>query len=203
MACKAVPLHAGGRKITSWQTNKIIPCTGATPGEKMNLLNLIRANREPSVLTGTTKEFVTGSKTNLISPTTHLTWGRLAYWIFLYGTTCDETRTHGGNWRIRSERRQWNGFTPLCVLYCDTKTVVLSVQREGKQTDSHLLSSKGAYNYIILQGTHWREKGLPGENTNSERKRLICPFVCYFYYVFLFIYFYSSVFWRVISGYLG
>ena len=37
------------------------------PGEKTNSLDLIRANREPSLLTGTTKEFVTGSKTNLIS----------------------------------------------------------------------------------------------------------------------------------------
>lgn len=37
------------------------------PGEKINFPNLIRANGEPSLLTGTTKEFVTGSKTNLIS----------------------------------------------------------------------------------------------------------------------------------------
>lgn len=47
----------------------------------MNLLNLIRANREPSLLTGTTKEFVTGSKNNLISWATHLTCVNLPYLI--------------------------------------------------------------------------------------------------------------------------
>lgn len=51
------------------------------PGEKMNSPNLIRANREPSLLTGSNKEFVTGSKTNLIFQTTHLTCENIPYWI--------------------------------------------------------------------------------------------------------------------------
>lgn len=63
------PLLTGSRKSQADKTNRIITSTGRTPlpGEEMNLLNLIRANWEPSLLTVTTKEFVTGSKTNQIS----------------------------------------------------------------------------------------------------------------------------------------
>lgn len=59
-------LGAENHKLTNKQNNNLHGMT-PIPGEKMNLLNLIRANREPSLLTGTTKEFVMGSKTNLIS----------------------------------------------------------------------------------------------------------------------------------------
>lgn len=63
----------------------------------MNLLNLIRANREPSLLTGTTKEFATGSKTNLISQTTHLTCENLPILDFIEAGKRGDGTIHNGN----------------------------------------------------------------------------------------------------------
>ena len=70
---------------------------GATPGEKMNLLDLIRATREPSVLTGTTKEFVTGSKTNLISPNNTLDLRKARILDFLIWHNMRWEKTHSSN----------------------------------------------------------------------------------------------------------
>lgn len=67
------------------------------PGEKINSPNLIRANREPSVLTGSTKEFVTGSTPNQIFQTIHLTCEILSYWILQRVRNVQMEKMHNGN----------------------------------------------------------------------------------------------------------
>lgn len=62
----------------------------------MNSLNLIRANREPSLLTGTTKEFVTGSENNLISCTT-LDLCKSPILDFIEATKCADGKMHSCN----------------------------------------------------------------------------------------------------------
>lgn len=118
------------------------------PGEKMNLLNLIRANREPSLLTGTTKEFVTGSETNLIPWTTHLTCENLPYWILYRPRKCVDGKIHNGNWGIRTQLHQWNGIMLLSLHYCDTKTLALSAYQQVNRHSSSILD-RGLQQYNL------------------------------------------------------
>lgn len=99
----------------------------------MNSPNLIRANGEPSLLTGTTKEFVTGSENNLISQTT-LDLCKSPILDFYSG----RTRCRRGKCTIVIEGLEVNGTNEMASCFYLFRGAGVRSAQTGKQAHSDL-----------------------------------------------------------------